>query len=236
MIEFIQDYVTKSLPPETFKDGEQVTRSAESELYLVRLGVAGYVVDGVLVDQDYQPIVRQTVAVVVSTDRRFADTGRGGEVIGLAAPQRASSGPGNEVVFSGQPDSTTLDGVDVAQLTADLASARQASDDATGREQGLVDELATARDEHGRITNELGEARGEIGRLNDEVSTARTALGEANGKVSDLITRAETAEGRVAELEGIVADLRAAQAAGASEEQGGADNGDASARKSARGK
>lgn len=79
MIEFIQDYVTKALPPESFTDGQQVSdRSAESELYFVRLGVAGFVIDGKLVDQDYQPIIRQPVVVVATTDRRFAvDTGRG---------------------------------------------------------------------------------------------------------------------------------------------------------------
>ncbi len=30
MIEFIQDYVTKALPPESFTDGQQVERSAEA--------------------------------------------------------------------------------------------------------------------------------------------------------------------------------------------------------------
>src|SRR5438105_3492574 len=101
MIEFIQDYVTKSLPPETFKDGERVERSPESELYLVQLGVAGYIHDGRLVDQDYQPLVRKPAVVVVTSDRRLADTGRAGEMLGLDAPQRATSGPGNAVVFSG---------------------------------------------------------------------------------------------------------------------------------------
>ena len=119
MIRFIQDYTTKALPPETFKAEAEVERSAESEAYFVRLGVAGYVHDGVLVDQDYKPIVLRTVAVeVVSGDRRFANGGRGGEVIGFNAPQRASTGPGNDVMFG---TNAGISPVQVDQLASDMS-------------------------------------------------------------------------------------------------------------------
>ena len=87
--------------------------------------------EGKLVDQDYQAIVRQPVVIVAATaDRRFAvDTGRGGEVIGLAAPQRATSGPGNEALLSGQPDSTTLGGVEIEQLRGDIATSASQFDE-----------------------------------------------------------------------------------------------------------
>ncbi len=198
MIEFIQDYVTKALPPESFKDGEQVERSTESELYFVRLGVAGYLVDGKLFDQDYQPIVRQTVVVVATTDRRFSDTGRGGEVIGLEAPQRATSGPGNEALFSGQPESTTLGGVEFEQLRGDLASSRGEFETYRTTSEGEIDRL-----------------KGLIDAGTEAFRTADTAFGEERTKLTgerdqardDLKlarTQHEADVARIVELEGLL--------------------------------
>lgn len=95
MIEFLQDYTTEALPPESFKKGQQVTRSPGSEGYFVGRGLAGYVVDGKLVDDHFRPIVTTTVEVeVVQPGDRRADLGfRAGEVM-TGQPPRASSGPG----------------------------------------------------------------------------------------------------------------------------------------------
>ncbi|WP_231420881.1 hypothetical protein [Sphingomonas sp. Leaf205] len=214
MIEFIQDYVTKALPPETFTVGQQVgDRSPESELYFVRLGVAGFVIDGKLVDQDHQPIVRQTVLVVQTADRRFADTGRAGEVIGLDAPQRATSGPGNEFVFSGQPDSTTLDVVEIEQLRGDLASSRGEFEEyRTGsageieRLKGLID---AATDAFHAADTAFSEERG---KLTEERDQALADLKESRSQHDGLVLeyqatreQLDTGAARIVELEGLLA-------------------------------
>ncbi|MBM6576350.1 hypothetical protein KCP91_08190 [Microvirga sp. SRT01] len=203
MIEFIQDYVTKSLPPETFKDGEKVERSPESELYLVQLGVAGYVHDGRLVDQDYQPLVRKPAVVVVTSDRRLADTGRAGEMLGLDAPQRATSGPGNAVVFSGQPDSTTLGGTEFEQLRSDFAAVhsqfeqyRTGSTEEMDRLKGLID---AGNDAFREMNNSHVEDKERLTSERDEAIRERN---EAKSYADDL-------GARITQLE---ADLAAATA------------------------
>jgi chaperonin cofactor prefoldin len=211
MIEFLQDYTTKSLPPEVFKDGEQVERSPESELYFVRLGVAGYLVDGKLVGEDYQPIERKTVAVIVTTDRRFSG-GRAGEVIGLDAPQRASTGPGNEVVFSGQPDSTTLSPVEAEQLRTDLAVSINQLDDhrtattaqieeltgnltaAQGARETALADLATAQGERDAALADLAVAR-------DDLAALREQHDGVSGEVGTLREKAEADAKRIDELQ-----------------------------------
>lgn len=133
MIEFIQDYTTKAIPPEVFTDGQQVTdRSAESELYFVRLGVAGFVHEGNLVDQDYQPLVRaQTALVVEGGDRRSV-------AIGLEAPQRASSGPVTDLFGT---NDAGLSQVQIDQLTSDLAASMQQLDEHRTTTTAQIDEL-----------------------------------------------------------------------------------------------
>jgi len=229
MIEFIQNYVTKALPPESFKDGEQVERSAESELYFVRLGVAGYLIDGKLVDQDYQPTVRQPVIIVATTDRRFAaDTGRGGEAIGLAAPQRATSGPGNAVLLSGQPDSMTLGGVEVDQLRGDIAASvsqveegQTANEDEMDRLKGLIEAGNDAfREMNNSHLTDKGELRQQIDTLtNDFVALtgerdqALAGLKDARSQHEGLVLeyqatreQLDTGAARIVELEGLLAD------------------------------
>ncbi|EZP57253.1 hypothetical protein [Sphingomonas sp. RIT328] len=211
MIEFLQDYTTKSLPPEVFKDGQQVERSAESELYFVRLGVAGYLVDGKLLGEDYQPIERQTVAVIVTTDRRFGG-GRAGEVIGVDAPQRASTGPGNDVVFSGQPDSTSLDPVEVAQLRTDLAASIEQLDDhrtsTTAQIEELTGNLTAAQGAREAALADLATAQADRDaavRDRDEAVAARTsAEARAEKAVNDydeLRHSADAGTARIGELE-----------------------------------
>lgn len=215
MIEFIQDYVTKALPPESFTDGQQVERSAESELYFVRLGVAGYLVDGKLVDQDYRTIVRQPVVVVATTDRRFAvDTGRGGEFIGLAAPQRASSGPGNEALLSGQPDSTTLGGVEFEQLRGDLASSASQFEEyrttSTGEIERLKGLIEAGNDAFHKADTTFAEEREKLaGERDQALADLNDARSQHEGLVLEYQATREqldTGTARILELEGLLAD------------------------------
>lgn len=215
MIEFIQDYVTKALPPESFTDGQRVSdRSAESELYFVRLGVAGFVVDGKLVDQDYQPIERKTV-VIVSTDRRFTDVaGRGGETIGLEAPQRATSGPGNDVVFSGQPDSTTLGGVEFEQLRGDLAQSRGEFETYRTSNEGEIERLKglieAGNDAFHKADTAFGEEREKLTRERDQaLADLKDARSQHEGVALEYQgagKQLETSAARIIELEGLLAD------------------------------
>lgn len=215
MIKFLQDYTTKSAPPEVFKVDQEVTRSPESELYFVRLGVAGFLVDGEVLNEDYQPIVREQVAIVVTTDRRFADTGRGGEVIGLDAPARASSGPGTAAVFAGQPDSIGLSETEVAQLRADLAHAIDRERHGNGRIDELTEELEGVRANLATVTTDRDKLIGDLTALQNDLETARTDLQAVEGlrtdnadltaKLTDANASLEKAEARVAELEAVAA-------------------------------
>jgi len=207
MIEFIQDYVTKALPREAFTDGQQVERSAESELYLVRLGVAGYLVDGKLVDQDYLPITRQTVVVVATTDRRFSDAGRGGETIGLEAPQRATSGPGNEVLFAGKRDGTTFGSVEFEQLRGDLAASasqfeqyQATSESEVERLKGLID---AATDAFHKADTAFGEERTTLVGERDQ---ALADLKDSRSQHESLVLEYQSAQKQVAELERLLAE------------------------------
>ncbi|PZO77073.1 MAG: hypothetical protein DI640_01445 [Sphingomonas taxi] len=222
MIEFIQDYVTKALPPESFTDGQQVSdRSAESELYFVRLGVAGFVVDGKLVDQDYQPIVRTPGVVLTTTDRRFADTGRGGEVIGLDAPQRATSGPGNESLLSGRPESTTLGGVEFEQLRGDLAASRGEFEEFRAgsateieRLKGLIEAGNDAfRDMNNSHVADKDDLRVKIEQITGERDQALADLKESRSQHEGLVLeyqatreQLDTGAARIVELEGLLAE------------------------------
>lgn len=216
MIRFIQDYTTKALPPEHFERDQEVSRSPESELYFVQLGVAGFLVDGVLVGQDYQPLVTNTVVQVVSPgDRRFADVGRGGEVIGLDAPQRASTGPGNTAVFGAAANQTELTQVEFDQLRADLAASVEQFDEhratsgaeierLTGRETELVEQLRVSNVEQDRLKGtidkleqDLKSASAIIGDLEKKVASGAEATGQLDAAKADLAS----AQRRVAELE-----------------------------------
>lgn len=222
MIKFLQDYTTKSAPPEVFKVDQEVERSPESELYFVRLGVAGFLVAGEVLNEDYQPIVREPVAIVVTTDRRFADTGRGGEVIGLDAPARASSGPGTAAVFAGQPDSIGLSETEVAQLRADLAHAIDRENHGTGRIDELTEELEGVRANLATVTTDRDKLTGDLTALQNDLQTARVDLTAVEGLRAENVDLAaqlkganaslEKAEARVAELEAAAAKLTTSRA------------------------
>lgn len=186
MIKFLQDYTTKALPPEVFAADQEVERSPESELYFVRLGVAGFVVDGKVVDEDYNPIVRQTVAVITTTDRRFMDTGRGGEVLGLDGPARASSGPGNQVVFAGQPDSIGLSNVEAEQLRTDLAAALAGQGEHAAQIEGMTDKAAALEERLLAAEAERDRLTGEASVLQTDLADARTALEAAQARIAEL--------------------------------------------------
>ncbi len=215
MIKFLQHYTTKAAPPEVFEVDQEVSRSPESELYFVRLGVAGFLVDGVVLNEDYQPIVRETMAIVVTNDRRFADTGRGGEVISLDAPARASSGPGNAAAFAGQPDSIGLSEVEVAQLRSDLAEAIGRGEDGTARVANLEAELESIRADFLTVTADRDKLAGDVTALQNDLQTARGDLTAVEGlrtdnvdlaaKLKDANGSLETAAARIAELEAAAA-------------------------------
>ena len=185
MIEFIQDYTTKALPPEVFEDGQKATRSPESELYFVRLGVAGYVHEGNLVDQDFQPINRtQTVAVVDAGDRRFGTT-----IIGVDAPQRASSGPVVDL-FGATELTAGLSQVEVDQLTSDLAATMQQFDDhritTTGQIEELTTNLTAAQGARETALSDAAAARSERDAAISERDAAYTARASAESEVLRL--------------------------------------------------
>ncbi|QRY95411.1 hypothetical protein JT366_16820 [Sphingomonas paucimobilis] len=188
MIEFLQDYETKAIPPEVFELGQQVVRSDDSELYFVRLGVAGYVTENGLVGEDYRPIVPpSTVAEVVTPgDRRFAMGGRAGELaLGLDAPQRATSGPGNVLLAGGDQQTTAAQG-ELERLIAELADANAAGDDLAKASEALKSELAAERQAHTATRDELSRVQTDLGAAETGRAEAEKTLEAANQRVAEL--------------------------------------------------
>lgn len=192
MIEFLQDYTTKAIPPETFEAGQQVKRSEDSELYFVRLGIAGYVTEAGLVGEDFQPVVRGAAPEVVTPgDRRFAIGGRAGELtLGLDTPQRATSGPGNALIAGGDQQTAAAQG-ELERLQAELIEANAEGDDLAKQLTTARAELQTAQDGLTLMQTDLGNAQ----------AAARDAV---NGK-SALEAELATANGRIVELEAALA-------------------------------
>ena len=208
MIKFLQDYQTRALPPETFKLGQQVKRSDDSELYFVRLGVAGYVTPDGLVDQDHHPLTPSaTVAQVVSPGDQRAGLvgGRAGELsLGLDTPQRATSGPGNSVLVGGDQQTVAVAG-EITRLTAELDST-----------SGERDGLATALDQ---AVGDLQAERQAHAATRNDLASAKTALAPADGARAD-------AEKEVGELKSRIVSLEqqiAAAAKPAGDEKPGTD-------------
>ena len=188
MIEFLQDYETKAIPPEFFELGQQVKRSDDSELYFVRLGVAGYVTENGLVGEDYRPIVPpSTVAEVVTPgDRRFAMGGRAGELaLGLDAPQRATSGPGN-VLLAGVAQQTAAAQGELERLIAELADANAEGDDLAKASEVLKSELAAERQAHTATRDELSRVQTDLGAAETGRAEAEKTLEAANQRVAEL--------------------------------------------------
>jgi hypothetical protein len=188
MIEFLQDYETKAIPPEFFELGQQVKRSEDSELYFVRLGVAGYVTENGLVGEDYRPIVPpSTVAEVVTPgDRRFAMGGRAGELaLGLDAPQRATSGPGNVLLAGGDQQTAAAQG-ELERLIAELADANAEGDDLAKKSEVLKSELAAERQAHTAARDELVRVQTDLGAAETGRAEAEKTLEAANQRVAEL--------------------------------------------------
>ncbi len=189
MIEFLQDYKTQAVPPETFEAGQQVKRSEASELYFVRLGVAGFVTDAGLVNEDHRPIgstLASVAEVVTPGDRRFAFGGRGGELaLGLDAPQRATSGPGNAILAGGDQQTTAAVG-EIERLTSELADANAEGDELAQTADRLKLALATEQQAHVSTREELGRVRTDLDAAQNGRAEAEKAHAAAKTRIEDL--------------------------------------------------
>lgn len=194
MIEFLKDYQTRALPPETFKAGDQVKRSDDSELYFVRLGVAGFVTDGGLVDQDHLPVHLAPVAQAVTPgDRRVGIGGRAGELsLGLDAPQRASTGPGSDALLGGDQQTAAIAG-EIERLTAELAAANGEGDD-------LAMKLRQAEDAHRAELAAHGATRDELVRIKTDLAAAENGRAEAEAAAAELRAQVATLEGQLGDV------------------------------------
>lgn len=202
MIEFLQNYTTEALPPETFKKGEQVSRSEESERYFVGRGLAGYVVDGKLVDLDHQPIVPAValVEIVQPGDRRLDLGGRAGEIM-TSQPPRASSGPGVPFVepavgVEGSPP-VVLE-AEVERLKAALATSDELFRDMSTSHETEKDQL---RADVERLTKERDEAISGRDLLAKDHADLHEQLDELVSDQAGLEQSAQADGARIAELE-----------------------------------
>lgn len=196
MIEFLESYTTKSIPPESFAAKQQVERSEESERYFVGRGLAAYVIDGKLFDMDHRPIVANTVVVEVVRpgDRRGGIDARAGEVM-TGQPPRASSRPGASLFdavgasLEGTP-SVVLE-AEVQRITAALGSAKSERDGlATALDQAVGD-LQAERQAHAATRNDLASAK-------TAVATADGARADAEKEVGELKSRIVSLEQQIA--------------------------------------
>ena len=120
MIEFLIEHTTREPKPQHFAAGARISRGDDTEAFFVRLGVAAFVDGDALIDADGRPL-----DAVVATDTASL-------LVGLDTPQRASTGPGNALLFGGDQQNAAA----LAQLRETLAES-----DAT---------LAQLRDEYGQ--------------------------------------------------------------------------------------
>lgn len=233
MIEFLQNYKTKAIPPEVFKKGDRPDRSPESEMYFVQLGVAGYVVDGNLVDADYRPIV---VAAAEPSDAVTA-MGRAGELaLGDGTPQRASSGPQFVVRSASLTDAqrealervlTERGGFEaevnerdltIGSLNGLLAERDQSIGDLMRQMTDLTErsntDSADREREIERLTEELTAANGKVQAAEGEVARLTQELADANAEGGDAAKEVERLTAEVGTLTQQVADLKAKPARG----------------------
>ena len=201
MIEFLQDYETKAIPPEVFKKGDRPERAPESEMYFVQLGVAGYVVDGKLVDADYRPIV---AAEAVIADAATV-MGRAGELaLGDGTPQRASSGP--QVVLT----ANSLTDEQREKMTRALA-------DSDGMRALLVerdDSIVVLNDRLAELDGQLSHANAAIADRDRDIARLTEELAAANGEGDDAAKEVDRLTTQVDDLTQQVADLKAKPARG----------------------
>ena len=215
MIEFLQDYITEALPPETFQKGQRVERSAGSEGYFVGRGLTAYVIDGKLFDDHHREITEApTIEIVRLGDRRTDLAVRAGEVM-TGQPPRATSGPGVPFVETG----TGTEGVPsvvldaeierlkdvIASLNGQLASAGDAFRDMNNSHVADKDRLDSAREaaltEAGQLRDqlaardvELGDVRGQHATLSDEHQALRTSHDASTARIAELEEQLEAAK------------------------------------------
>lgn len=213
MIEFLQDYQTQALPPEVFKKGDQVSREETSERYFVGRGLAGYVIDGKLVDANHQPIVADTIVVeVVRPGERRADLAvRAGEAM-TGQPPRATSGPA--VVFV--EESAGVEGAHAVVLEAEIERLKAALDTSNDlfRDMNnshvesatalradldlLIKGQADALEARDRAVKDLGELRTQHDDIVNEYKAARQDLDARGDRIADLEARLKSASGGTA--------------------------------------
>lgn len=213
MIEFLQDYTTESLPPESFKKGEQVSREETSERYFVGRSLAGYVVEGKLVDADHRPIVTETVTVeIVRPGERRADLAvRAGEIM-TGQPPRATSGPGVPFVEAATGAKGTPPVVleaEVERLKAALETGNDLFRDMNNSHVTTTDGL---RSEVERLTKELGDANAGLSSAVLSHDQALADLKDARSQHDGLVLeyqaareQLDTGAARIAELQGLLA-------------------------------
>lgn len=196
MIEFLQDYTTESLPPESFTAGQQVKRSEQSERYFVGRGIAAYLADGKLVDADHRPIATQlaVVEVVQPGDRRSGLGFRAGEMM-TGQPPRASSGPGLpllDAALSPEGSPPVVLEAEVERLTAELAEANAEGDELAQAIAKANGDLHAERQAHTATRDELVRRQMDLG-------AADQGRKEAEQSVADLQAQVATLEGRLAD-------------------------------------
>lgn len=202
MIEFLQDYTTEALPPEHFRKGEQVTRSEESERYFVGRGLAGYLLDGKLVDIDHRPVVTAAVAVeiVQPGDRRIDLAVRAGEIM-TGQPPRASSGPGVpfvEPVTGAEGSPPVVLQAEVERLKAALATSDDLFRDMNNSHVEAADKL---RGEIEQLTTQRAQAVAEYEKLQGDHADLQGRHDTLTNDHSALSDRATADAARIAELE-----------------------------------
>lgn len=198
MIEFLQDYTTESLPPESFAAGQQVERSEQSERYFVGRGLAAYLVDGKLVDADQRPIATQlaVVEIVQPGDRRSGLGFRAGEVM-TGQPPRASSGPGLpllDAALAPEGSPPVVLEAEVERLTAELADANAEGDDLAKALTEANGSLRAEQEAHAATRDELVRHQTNLG-------AADQGRKEAEALVADLKAKVSALEGKLADAE-----------------------------------
>lgn len=208
MIEFLQDYTTEALPPETFDKGQRVKRSAGSEGYFVGRGLAAYVVDGKLFDDHHREITEATAIEIVRPGDRRADLAvRAGEVM-TGQPPRATSGPGVPFVET----ATGAEGVPPVVLDAEIERLKDVIASLNGQLTNASDAFRDMNNSHVADKDRLNSAREaaltEAGQLRDQLTARGVELDEVRSQHASLTnehqslrTSHEASTARIAELE-----------------------------------
>lgn len=178
MIEFLIDHTTREPKPQVFEAGDRPKNmSGDTEAFYVRLGVAAFVEDGQLVGHDGQRIDADA-----SLAREVALT--------IDAPQRASTGPGNAVLF-GDADTLRAENGRLTELLASSDTTLAQLHDEYGRK------LDTLTADHAKALDAaIAERDAALKRA--EAAEARTAdttaLDAMRGERDAAVKRAEAAE------------------------------------------